>query len=100
MEGMAFFGQPAGASCAAAKEFLGEHGADFDSLNIRDDGEGARRWEAAGRPIVPSLVIDGSPRPILHVSQLAAWLGPPAPQSEASARAARGILRLLRVQRH
>jgi hypothetical protein len=34
-----------------------------------------RRWEDAGRPIVPSLVVDGETRPVLHVSQLAEALG-------------------------
>jgi hypothetical protein len=46
---------------------------------------------------VPSLVLDGSARPILHVSQLSAWLGLPAPQNEASSCAAWDLLGLLRV---
>lgn len=48
-------------------------------------GEGRTRWEAAGRPIVPSLVVDGVTQPVLHVSQLADALGlgwrPPLPPS-------------------
>lgn len=45
------------------------------------EGEGTRVWEAAGRPILPSLVLDGVARPIAHVSQLASFLGlaPPTP---------------------
>jgi hypothetical protein len=64
---------------------------------VREGGEAARRWEEAGRPIVPSLVLDGSARPVLHVSQLSTWLGLPLPESEASTRAGWEILGLLRV---
>lgn len=64
---------------------------------MRDGGEGGRRWDEAGRPIVPSLLIDGTARPVLHVSQLSTWLGLPAPESEASTRAAWDILGLLRA---
>jgi hypothetical protein len=81
----------------AAKEFLGEHGIAFDSLNVRDGADGARRWEEAGRPIVPSLLLDGSARPVLHVSQLSTWLGLPVPSTEASTRAGWDILGLLRA---
>jgi len=64
----------------AAREFLGERGVDFRSLNIRDEGEGTERWQEAGRPTVPSLVVDGEAHPVLHVSQLAELLDldPPA----------------------
>lgn len=41
--------------------------------------DGAARWQAAGRPTVPSLLVDGVASPILHVSQLASMLGLPAP---------------------
>src|SRR5215831_8848642 len=81
----------------AAKEFLGEHGVAFDSLNVRDGGDGTRAWEEAGRPIVPSLVLDGSSRPVLHVSQLSTWLGLPVPPSEASTRAGWDVLGLARA---
>lgn len=81
----------------AAKEFLGGHGVEFDSLNARDGADGARRWEEAGRPILPSLLLDGTPRPVLHVSQLSTWLGLPAPESEASTRAGWNILGLARA---
>jgi hypothetical protein len=54
----------------------------FESLDIRDGGEGARRWAEAGRPVVPSLVVGGEAMPILHVSQLAAALGLPAPETQ------------------
>ena len=50
----------------------------FDSVNVRET-DGAARWAAAGRPIVPSLVADGIATPILHVSQLASMLGLEAP---------------------
>jgi hypothetical protein len=33
------------------------------------------RWVAAGRPTLPSLLLDGVASPILHVSQLASLLG-------------------------
>jgi hypothetical protein len=46
-------------------------------VNVADAGPGRARWEAAGRPIVPSLEIDGSAQPVLHVSQLATALGLP-----------------------
>ena len=38
-------------ACTAAREFLGEQGIEFESLDIR--GDGAPRWAEAGRPIVP-----------------------------------------------
>ncbi len=69
----------------------------FDSLNARDGGDGTRRWEEAGRPIVPSLLLDGVARPVLHVSQLSTWLGLPLPAAEASTRAGWDILGLLRA---
>ena len=50
----------------------------FDSVNVRE-ADGAARWIAAGRPVVPSLVVDGVASPILHVSQLASMLGLEAP---------------------
>ena len=46
----------------------------WESLNVREP-DGRVRWEAAGRPIVPSLVVDGVVEPVLHVSQLADALG-------------------------
>jgi hypothetical protein len=50
----------------------------FDAVNVRE-ADGAARWIAAGRPVVPSLVADGVASPILHVSQLASMLGLEAP---------------------
>ena len=64
---------------------------------MRDGGDGARRWEEAGRPIVPSLLLEGSARPVLHVSQLSTWLGLPEPPSQASTRAGWDILGPLRA---
>jgi hypothetical protein len=37
------------------------------------------RWVEAGRPVVPSVLLDGVATPILHVSQLASLLGLDAP---------------------
>lgn len=68
----------------------------FDSLDIRDGGEGERRWREADRPLVPSVVVDGAITPILHVSQLAAALGLPVPQAPASTRLAWETLPVLR----
>jgi hypothetical protein len=50
-------------------------------LNARDGGEGERRWQNAGRPLVPSLVVGGIATPVLHVSQIAEALGLPPPPS-------------------
>jgi hypothetical protein len=56
---------------------------EYESLDAR--GEGAVRWEEAGRPTIPSLVLEGRVLPILHVSQLARALGLPAPGPPPSA---------------
>lgn len=48
---------------------------------MRDGGEGERRWHAAGRPVVPSLVVGDTLRPVLHVSQIAEALGLAPPPS-------------------
>ena len=42
--------------------------------------DGAARWQAAGRPTIPSLLVGGVASPILHVSQVASMLGLPAPR--------------------
>jgi glutaredoxin len=73
------FWQPGCASCRAAKEFLGEHGVEFEALDIHEP-DGRERWVASGRPIVPSLLVGGVASPILHVSQLASMLGLDAPE--------------------
>ncbi len=54
---------------------------EHESLNAADGGEGARRWADAGRPVLPSLVVDGRVVPVLHVSQIAEELGLPVPAS-------------------
>jgi hypothetical protein len=69
----------------------------FDSLDVRDGAEGERRWREARCPIVPSLVVDGQALPILHVSQLAAALGLPAPQAPPDARLAGDTADVLRA---
>lgn len=59
------------------------------------DGEGRVRWTEAGRPTVPTLVLDGHAHPLLHVSQIAELLGLDAPAAgspEQDARAALAIL--------
>jgi hypothetical protein len=56
-------------------------------VNIREP-DGARRWADAGRPPVPSLLVDGVASPILHVSQLASMLGLQAPAQLESTRLA------------
>jgi hypothetical protein len=50
-------------------------------LNASDGADGERRWLVAGRPVLPSLVVDGAAIPVLHVSQIAAALGLPLPPS-------------------
>ncbi len=54
---------------------------EHESLNAADGGEGARRWAEAGRPVLPSLVVDGRVVPVLHVSQIAEELALPVPAS-------------------
>ena len=56
---------------------------------------GTRRWEEAGRPIVPSVSIGGVIDPVLHVSQLAAALGLPARPTLPSTRLARDTIVIL-----
>lgn len=45
-----------------------------------DDGEGQRRYEKAGAPIIPSLMVDGRVFPILHPVQIASALDLPQPE--------------------
>ncbi|MFN0155690.1 MAG: hypothetical protein ACKVUT_15050 [Gaiella sp.] len=59
----------------------------FDAVNVREP-DGAERWAAAGRPIVPSLLVGGVVSPILHVSQLASLLGLEAPPQLGASRLA------------
>jgi len=56
---------------------------EYESLDVR--GEGAARWEEAGRPTVPSLALGDRVVPLFHVSQLARALGLPSPTPPASA---------------
>lgn len=53
---------------------------------MRDGADGVRRWVEAGRPVVPSLVVDGTAVPVLHVSQIAEALGLPLPPSSVPLR--------------
>ena len=67
---------------------------EFESLNAAE-GEGRRRWIGAGRPTVPSLVLDGQAHPLLHVSQIAELLGlepPAAGSAELEGRRALAVL--------
>jgi hypothetical protein len=43
-------------------------------VNIREP-EGRARWEAVGKPTIPSLEVDGVASGIMHVSQVASMLG-------------------------
>lgn len=63
-------------------EFLGEHGVVFESVEITGSADARSRWEAAGRPVVPSLWAGGVVTPVLHVSQLALVLGVEPPPGE------------------
>jgi hypothetical protein len=68
---------------------------EYDSLDVNADG--AQRWEQAGRPTVPSLVLGTQTIPLLHVSQLARALGlsqPSARGNALSAWSATGTLQL------
>jgi hypothetical protein len=47
----------------------------FESVDANDGSVGQARWEAAGRPTLPSVAIDGIVSPLLHVSQLSSLLG-------------------------
>lgn len=51
-----------------------------------DDGDGQRRWIDAGRPMIPSLLVDGEARPLHHPSQIPAMIGSPAVEETSSAR--------------
>jgi hypothetical protein len=53
---------------------------------VRDGADGERRWVEAGRPVLPSLVVDGVAVPVLHASQIAEALGLPLPPSRAPLR--------------
>lgn len=47
----------------------------FESINIADGGHGALQWRLAGRPLVPTLVLNGRAIAIQSVTQIAAALG-------------------------
>jgi hypothetical protein len=64
-------------------------------VNAADVGDGERRWTEAGRPTVPSLVLDGLAHPVLHVSQIAELLGLAAPTAESPAREGADALTVL-----
>lgn len=52
-----------------------------------DEADGQRRHERAGRPIVPSLLVDGDVVPLHHPSQIASVLGSPPVEETSSVRA-------------
>jgi hypothetical protein len=54
--------------------------------NAIDGDEGQRRWEDAGRPMIPSLLVDGDALPLHHPSQIASILGSPPTEDVASVR--------------
>lgn len=70
---------------------------EFESLNAADGGEGQRRWSEAGRPVVPTLVVDGNATPALDVSQIAEALGLPAPPAGSPAEEGNEALAVLRA---
>lgn len=75
--------RPGCASCAAAKQFLIDHGVPFESINPVE-AEGQERWSELGRPRVPSMLLDGRITAIYHTSQVACLLGLlPAAQGKA-----------------
>lgn len=51
-----------------------------------DDGDGQRRWIDAGRPMIPSLLVDGEALPLHHPSQIPAMIGSPEVEETSSAR--------------
>lgn len=57
-------------------------------MNAKDGGVGRARWEELGRPVVPSVIIDGAVSPILHISQIAFLLGLPYEDTDSSERVA------------
>jgi hypothetical protein len=65
-------------------------------VNIREP-DGAARWAAAGRPLVPSLLLTGVASPILHVSQLASMLDLEALEQPAATRLAWDSAAVLRA---
>lgn len=66
--------RPGCASCAAAKQFLIDHGIPFESVNPVEPA-GQSRWMELGSPRVPSLLLDERMTAIYHVSQVASLLG-------------------------
>jgi hypothetical protein len=57
------------------------------------------RWQQTGSPIVPSLVVDGTAMPILHVSQIASALGLPPPTGDGTAAVAWDLVSILEAWR-
>ncbi|MGI8909705.1 MAG: hypothetical protein ACR2JR_04005 [Rubrobacteraceae bacterium] len=55
---------------------------EFEALNAVDGEEGQRRYEEAGSPLIPSLVVAGRASPVMHPMQIATILGLPSPESE------------------
>lgn len=47
----------------------------FESINIADGGKGTLQWRLAGKPLVPTLVLDGRAIAIQSVAQIAAAFG-------------------------
>ena len=69
----------------------------FSSLDALDGGEGERAWSEAGRPLLPSLVLDGTAVPILHRTQIASLLGLPSREEGAAGSLAWDCAALLRA---
>ena len=53
-------------------------------LNAIDGEAGQKRHESVGKPIIPSILVDGDPVPIIHPVQLRGILGMPAESGSAA----------------
>jgi hypothetical protein len=64
-------------------------------LNAGDGADGERRWLEAGRPVLPSLFLNGETMPVLHPSQIAKALGLPSPATGAPSSNGRDVATVL-----
>ena len=63
-------------------------------MNVAEQ-PGTSLWEASGRPIVPSIDVDGRAMPILHISQIASLLDLPLDEVPAVPRLAFDTVNIL-----
>lgn len=57
----------------------------FTAMNALDGGVGQERYERAGKPIIPTLLIGDQSVPIMHPAQIRSILGMPPASDEAAA---------------